>query len=189
MRDHPLLTQPWHCCMPGITTEGLLLAQVQYLSNCLSSYAWWKFGLYLANYHSGRRYLSSLPAGCLLEEDSSRVHLFPWESLLAVCFWCFHSWSALFLHCLCSLASQPHKSNWLNYSWGSTYSDTLHATWQATLDVICTRVRCKHKTDKHENITITFFQRKVQFLFGWEQIQSPCSPTHSTSTQLPCRGG
>ena len=56
-------------------------------------------------------------AGCLLEEDSSRVHLFPCESLLAVCFWCFHSQSALFLHCLCSLASQTHKSNWLNYSW------------------------------------------------------------------------
>jgi len=71
----------------------------------------------------------------------------------------------------------------------STYSDTLHVTWQATLDVICTCVRCKHKTDKHENITITCFQRKVQSLSGWEQIQSPCSPTHSTSTQLPCRGG
>ena len=29
----------------------------------------------------------------------------------------------------------------------STYSDTLHVTWQATLDVICTHVRCKHKTN------------------------------------------
>ena len=95
MHNYPLLTWLWHCCKPGITTERILLAQVQYLSNCLSSYiCLMEFGLYLANYHSGRGYLSSLPAGCLLEEDSSRVHLFPCESLLAVCFWHFHSRSA-----------------------------------------------------------------------------------------------